>query len=117
MAVLGLNHIALDVSAAASRLGGLPGYLRELNRESEVVFQKSVRLVRSPYQQLIGPGGLGFGLVRAGAGPCATAAESHQPNPTLPEVWEVCFIADPDGASIELLAHNGTLTSLVADDW
>ena len=71
MAVLGLNHIALDVSQAASRLGGLPGYLRGLNERSEVVFQKSVRLVRAPYQQLIGPGELGVGVrvgVRVGVG-------------------------------------------------
>lgn len=117
VAVLGLNHAALDVTAAAracllreqregekeedrnengaavSRKRGEAGaeiwaFLRALNAKSEAAFQKSVRLAIRPYRQMI-----------------------------MNEVFDIAFISDPDGTLIELLFHVATLEHEMLPDW
>lgn len=71
---IGMNHFALDVSVDCTRLEGLPQFLRHLNKFSENKFDRSVRLVVAPHERIIGQ-----------------------------DVYEVAFVADPDGVLIELL--------------
>jgi catechol 2,3-dioxygenase-like lactoylglutathione lyase family enzyme len=74
----GMNHLALDVSEecrASGGDGGLPDFLRHLNERSEAVFDRSIRLVVAPHERIIGQ-----------------------------DVFEVGFIADPDGVLLELLS-------------
>lgn len=74
----GMNHLALDVTEnCRASGGGLPAFLRRLNTRSETTFDRSVRLVVEPHQRIIGQ-----------------------------EVFEVGFIADPDGVLLELLSRN-----------
>ena len=79
VAITGLNHFTLDVSHLCAGVG-LGAFLAQLNSRSEAIFDRSVRLVIEPYQQLIGQ-----------------------------DVFEVAFVADPDGVLLEVLALNATL--------
>ena len=76
LAHTGMNHFALDVSEEC-RLqgGGLPAFLRNLNERSEVVYDRSIRLIVAPHERIIGQ-----------------------------DVFEVGYIADPDGVLLELLS-------------
>lgn len=86
--VTGVNHIAIDVTREARKMGGLASYIKHLNQQSEIQFERSIRLILVPYQQMIGN-----------------------------DVYEIGFISDPDGVLIELIAHNGTLTQIIEPDW
>uniref|UniRef100_A0A7S2UWQ2 Glyoxalase/fosfomycin resistance/dioxygenase domain-containing protein n=1 Tax=Fibrocapsa japonica TaxID=94617 RepID=A0A7S2UWQ2_9STRA len=106
MMVLGLNHLAIDVTkswkaiaeeskkeegdnqAEEVREERMKTFLSALNEKSEKQFQKSVRLVIPPAQQMIGS-----------------------------QVFETAFIADPDGTLIELLLHMKTLPQELEPDW
>lgn len=81
----GLNHFALDVTAAAKAASAegprMGAFLQRLNADSEERFQRSLGLVRNPRQQMFGN-----------------------------EVWETCVIRDPDGVNVELMALDAVLT-------
>lgn len=84
----GLNHITLDVSEEAKRAGSLALFMQRQNQLSEQNFDRSIRLVADPHQQLIGQ-----------------------------EIYEVSFIADPDDVLLELLSFSGLCKKLVEPDW
>jgi catechol 2,3-dioxygenase-like lactoylglutathione lyase family enzyme len=88
IAVTGLNHFTLDVTAAARNFGGMRAYLRQLNARSETWFNKSIRLVVDPYQQIIAQ-----------------------------DVYEMAFVSDPDGVLVELIAFNVTLPQKIKPAW
>ena len=88
VAVTGLNHFTMDVTPQAVLNGGLTGFLRELNKESEDRFDRSVRLVLEPYQQMIGR-----------------------------EVYEIAFVSDPDGVLVEFIALSSTLAQDIDAGW
>lgn len=87
-AILGLNHVALDVTNVSSSADSLGSYLKELNDQSEQLFQRSVKLVLPPYQQMIGQ-----------------------------DVFELAFINDADGVLLELLRFQTTLPYPMKPDW
>lgn len=87
-AILGLNHVALDVTNVSSSADSLGGYLKELNDQSERLFQRSVKLVLPPYQQMIGQ-----------------------------DVFELAFINDADGVLLELLRFQTRLPNPMKPDW
>jgi catechol 2,3-dioxygenase-like lactoylglutathione lyase family enzyme len=102
--LLGLNHLALDVtdciprsvggeSAESSdgntcRLYQLQDWMDDLNALSIDKFGKSLRVAMAPSKRIIGR-----------------------------EVYEMAFIFDADGTLVELLNHSGRLRQDVADGW
>jgi catechol 2,3-dioxygenase-like lactoylglutathione lyase family enzyme len=88
IAITGLNHFTLDISAAARDSGGMRAYLQQLNARSEAWFNKSIRLVVDPYQQIIAQ-----------------------------NVYEMAFVSDPDGVLVELIAFNVTLPQEIEAAW
>jgi hypothetical protein len=84
----GLNHFSFDVTMNAKKEGGLSAFLQSLNSKSESRFDRSVRLVLEPYVQIIGR-----------------------------DVYEIGFVADPDGVLLELISLNGTLHHEMTTGW
>ena len=89
----------------------MASYLQELNSASEAQFQKSLRLVLNPYQQVSHHSSLAASQVNTAPHQCTV------PQLIGNDVFEVCFISDPDGALIELLAQSGRLEKELAADW
>lgn len=87
-AALGLNHLAVDVTGVSTAVDSLRDFLRCLNDDSERLFQRSVKLVLPPYQQMIGQ-----------------------------DVFELAFIHDADGALLELLRFQTRLPTEMDPDW
>eukprot|EP00633_Aureoumbra_lagunensis_P011049 CAMPEP_0197329194 /NCGR_PEP_ID=MMETSP0892-20130614/5538_1 /TAXON_ID=44058 ORGANISM="Aureoumbra lagunensis, Strain CCMP1510" /NCGR_SAMPLE_ID=MMETSP0892 /ASSEMBLY_ACC=CAM_ASM_000538 /LENGTH=156 /DNA_ID=CAMNT_0042825675 /DNA_START=182 /DNA_END=649 /DNA_ORIENTATION=- len=85
---LGLNHVAIDVSNTSSDMDSLSDFLRMLNDYSEQTFQRSLGLVHKPYQQMIGQ-----------------------------DVFELCFIRDPDGVLLELIRYQTRIPDPMVPDW
>jgi catechol 2,3-dioxygenase-like lactoylglutathione lyase family enzyme len=102
--LLGLNHLALDVTGCIPRSVGeesaessdgdtcqlyqLQGWMDDLNARSIDKFGKSLRVAMAPSKRIIGR-----------------------------EVYEMAFIFDADGTLVELLNHSGRLRQDVADGW
>ncbi|KAJ8600820.1 hypothetical protein CTAYLR_006422 [Chrysophaeum taylorii] len=85
---LGLNHVALDVTNASARADSLGDFLQELNDDSERLFQRSLKLVLPPYQQMIGQ-----------------------------DVFELAFVHDADGVLLELLRWQARIPNPMKPDW
>lgn len=84
---VGLDHLALDVTDSGE--DSLADYLVALNKKSEQLFSRSVKLVLPPYQQMIGD-----------------------------EVYELAFVGDPDGVLVELIRYQATLPNPpTQSDW
>ncbi len=105
--LLGLNHLALDVTNCIPRSSGgdddaavvspdgstcelyqLREWMDDLNVLSIEKFGKSLRIAMSPTKRIIGR-----------------------------EVYEMAFLFDADGTLVELMNHSGTLMQDVADGW
>lgn len=101
--LLGLNHLALDVTGCIPRpdndggaseggtacaLYQLQEWMDDLNAHSIEKFGKSLRVALSPTKRIIGM-----------------------------EVYEMAFLYDADGALVELLNHSGTLQQEVGSGW
>jgi catechol 2,3-dioxygenase-like lactoylglutathione lyase family enzyme len=102
--LLGLNHLALDVTSCIPRSKGedaaessdgntcqlyqLQEWMEDLNALSIDKFGKSLRVAMAPSKRIIGR-----------------------------EVYEMAFIFDADGTLVELLNHSGRLQQDVADGW
>ena len=101
--LLGLNHLALDVTGCIPRpnndggateegtacaLYQLQEWMDDLNTLSIDKFGKSLRVALSPTKRIVGT-----------------------------SVYEMAFIYDADGSLIELLNHSGTLQQEISDGW
>ena len=95
--ILGYNHIAMDVTqqqqqeqlTAHQGNTSLTNYLQQLNRTSIQRFNKTLRLALfPPQQQMIGP-----------------------------NIYEIAFLYDADGALIELLSCTGKTQQNVTSGW
>jgi len=101
--LLGLNHVALDVTACIPRPDNDKGasadgtacavyqlqeWMDDLNELSLKTFGKSLRVALSPTKRIIGR-----------------------------EVYEMAFLFDADGSLVELLNHSGTLKQDVDSGW
>lgn len=91
--MLGLNHIALDVTDNINKLGnkenvGLDEFLVQVNAESLRKFGKNVRIAMNPKQKIIGN-----------------------------QVYELAFIYDADGSIIEILRYIKDLEQSVQSGW
>jgi catechol 2,3-dioxygenase-like lactoylglutathione lyase family enzyme len=102
--LLGLNHLALDVTNCIPRSGGedaaessdgntcqlyqLQEWMDDLNSLSVEKFGKSLRVALTPSKRIVGR-----------------------------EVYEMAFIFDADGTLVELMNHSGRLKQDVADGW
>jgi catechol 2,3-dioxygenase-like lactoylglutathione lyase family enzyme len=108
--LLGLNHLALDVTnciprsdddddaASAAVMSSADGstcelyqlqeWMDDLNSLSIDRFGKALRIAMSPTKRIVGK-----------------------------EVYEMAFLYDADGALVELMNHSGTLMQDVADGW
>lgn len=100
--LLGLNHLALDVTRGVASIGGggdepssscqlyqLQEYMDDIDALSMQKFGKTLRVALPPTKRIIGR-----------------------------EVYEMAFIYDADGSLIELLNHSGTLQQdMITDGW
>lgn len=101
--LLGLNHLALDVTGCIPRpnndggateegtacaLYQLQEWMDDLNTLSIDKFGKRLRVALSPTKRIVGR-----------------------------EVYEMSFIYDADGSLVELLNHSGTLQQEISDGW
>ena len=102
--LLGLNHIALDVTGCIPRpteddggasedgtacaLYQLQEWMDDLNGLSVATFGKTLRVALSPTKRIVGR-----------------------------EVYEMAFVYDADGTLLELLNHSGTLEQDVESGW
>ena len=88
--LLGLNHLALDVSNSIANKGlsNLAEFLDGVNEKSLQTFGKTLRIALHPQQQLIGSG-----------------------------VYELAFLYDADGSLVELLHKQKDLQQEVDAGW
>ena len=101
--LLGLNHLALDVTnniprpdnddgasadGTACAVYQLQEWMDDLNKLSLDTFGKTLRVALLPTKRIIGK-----------------------------EVYEMAFLYDADGTLVELLNHSGTLQQAVGDGW
>jgi catechol 2,3-dioxygenase-like lactoylglutathione lyase family enzyme len=88
--LLGLNHLALDVTNSIQSLGlsNLSDWLKLLNEKSVNTFGKTMRVALEPQQQLIGN-----------------------------SAYELAFLYDADGALLELLYKQKDLPQTIDSGW
>ena len=88
--LLGLNHIALDVTENMQQLScnSLQEWMQQLNEKSLQLFNKTLRVAVQPQQMMIGSA-----------------------------VYELAFIYDADGALLELISKQEELPQAVGDGW
>lgn len=81
---LGLNHLAINVTGYES----IYDFLVELNDESERIFERSIKIVKPPYQHIIGQ-----------------------------DVYALAFVRGPDGVLLEFLWYETTLPGKMLPAW
>lgn len=86
--VTGLNHFAINVTVEARARGGLVEFLDGLQRRSIQLLRRNISVQLEPQQRLIGQ-----------------------------QVVEICFIADPDGALVELISFTKIIERPMDSAW